>query len=154
MHYIFVNIHTLLFWLILISGVIAYYRSAMGTFGNLRWGGVDDTSGKVLFHAINFQFLIGLILYIFLSPYTQEAFSNFGDAMGNTTLRFWAVEHILMMIGSLAVFHIGTAKVKRAQTDRSKFKTRFIYYSIAFILILLAIPWPFREMGRNLIPFY
>lgn len=154
MHYLFVNIHNLLFWLILIAGIIAYYRSVLGTFGNLRWSGVDNTSGNVLFHTINFQFIIGLVLYIFLSPHTHEAFSNFGDAMGNTTLRFWAVEHIVMMIAALAVFHIGTAKVKRADTDRSKFKARFIYYTITFILIILAIPWPFRSMGRNLIPFY
>ena len=36
------------------------------------------------------------------SPMTQAAFADFGGAMGNSVMRFWAVEHIFgMLVASL-----------------------------------------------------
>jgi len=80
-------------------------------------------------------------LYFFVSPLTKAAFANFGAAMKNADLRFYAVEHILMMLIALVVVHIGRSKSKKAKTPVQKHRISAIFYSVALILIIIAIPW-------------
>ncbi len=61
--------------------------------------------------------------------------------MKNSMLRFYAVEHILVMLIALALIHIGKSKAKKAKTDVRKHKISAIFFTIAFVLILSRIPW-------------
>ena len=48
---------------------------------------------------------------------------------------------------------IGYASIKKDIPDNSKFKKLFWFSTIALLIMLLTIPWPFREMiGRPLFP--
>jgi len=82
-----------------------------------------------------------LVLYFFLSPVTKLAMSDFGAAMKNSDLRFYAVEHFAMMLIAVVLVHIGRAKSKKAKTDSAKFKTATIFFLIAMVVMLAAIPW-------------
>ncbi len=73
----------------------------------------DNIAGLLLTIFVDIQFLIGIILYAFVSPITRAAFADFGAAMKNADLRFYAVEHITMMIIALIIIHIGRAKSKK-----------------------------------------
>jgi hypothetical protein len=55
---------------------------------------------------------------------------------------------MLMMIVALVLAHIGRSRAKKADTDVSKHKNAAIFYTIAILLILAAIPW-----NRALLPF-
>jgi putative Ca2+/H+ antiporter (TMEM165/GDT1 family) len=90
---------------------------------------------------MDLQLLSGLILYFFLSPITKLAMSDFGAAMKDAGLRFYAVEHISMMLIAVVLVHIGRAKSKKAKTDSGKFKIATIFFLIALVLMLAAIPW-------------
>jgi hypothetical protein len=83
----------------------------------------------------------GLILYFFVSPFTKAAFADFGAAMKNADLRFYAVEHLSLMVIALILVHIGRIKSKKALVYVNKHKSAAIWYGIAFILILTGIPW-------------
>ncbi len=72
-----------------------------------------------------------------------------GDAMKNSNLRFFTVEHWLLMIVALVVAHIGRSRAKKAADDKGKFKQAAIFFTIAMVLILLAIPWPFLSSGTG-----
>ena len=61
--------------------------------------------------------------------------------MENAQLRFYAVEHILIMIIAIAVIHIGRSKSKKAPTQLKQHRSAAIFYTIGFILILSSIPW-------------
>jgi hypothetical protein len=61
--------------------------------------------------------------------------------MKNSALRFYAVEHILLMIIALVLVHIGRSKSKKAVAPWKKHRVAAIYYGIALVLILAAIPW-------------
>jgi hypothetical protein len=50
------------------------------------------------------------------------------------------------MIIAWILVHIGRASVKRADTDAAKHKRMLIFFGIALLLILVSIPWPFREI--------
>ena len=133
--------HNMFRWLILIMLVVTIILGLVGWFGKKNWTKKDNISGLLLTIFFDIQFLVGLILYAFVSPTTKAAFADFGAAMKDTTLRFYAVEHILMMIIALALVHIGRAKSKKAATPVKKHRTAVIFYGIALVVVLAAIPW-------------
>jgi hypothetical protein len=134
--------HNLFRWLVLIALVLAVFFALSGWIGkNSKWNKKDNLTGLLLVIFMDLQFLIGIILYAFVSPLTKAAFADFGAAMKNADLRFYAVEHILMMIIALVLVHIGRAKSKRNPIAWKKHRTAAIFYGISLILILVAIPW-------------
>ena len=132
-------IHDILRWLILIFGVIAIIRAYVGWFGNKEWTDVDDWLGLGFTISLDVQFLLGLLLYFFLSPITTNAFANFSAAMSDSGTRFFLIEHSLMMLVAVILAHIGRSRAKKADTDVGKHRTSAIFYTLALLLILAAI---------------
>lgn len=137
----FLHLHDTLRWLLLVSLVITLGKYLVGWFGNQPWKKVDNILGIVFTSLMDLQLLTGLVLYFFLSPVTKMALSDFGAAMKNADLRFYAVEHLSMMLIAVVLVHIGRAKSKKAVTDTSKFKLATIFYLIALVVMVAAIPW-------------
>jgi hypothetical protein len=137
----FIDLHNILRWLILLSLVFTLVKYLAGWLGNRPWKKLDNILGIVFTSLMDLQLLVGLVLYFFLSPTTKMAFANFGTAMKNEDLRFYAVEHLSIMLIAVVLVHIGRAKSKKAKTDVAKFKVASIFFLIALALIVAAIPW-------------
>ena len=137
----FLHLHNTLRWLILLSLVITLVKYVSGWLGNQTWKKTDNILGVVFTSLMDLQLLIGLVLYFFLSPVTKLAMADFGAAMKDSGIRFYAVEHFSMMLIAVVLVHIGRAKSKKAKTDSAKFKTATIFFLIALAVILAAIPW-------------
>jgi len=137
----FLHLHDNLRWLLLLSLVITLVKYISGWLGNQPWKKTDNILGIVFTSLMDIQLLTGLVLYFFLSPITKLAMSDFGAAMKDSGIRFYAVEHFSMMFIAVVLVHIGRAKSKKAKTDLAKFKTATIFYLLALVIILAAIPW-------------
>jgi hypothetical protein len=146
-------LHSLIRWLVVIFAIITLVRAYLGWFGNKTWRKSDNRVGMLFGSFLDLQMLIGLILYFFVSPITTAAFRNFGPAMANADVRYFSVEHVLLMVVGVVLAHIGSSKVKKEANDASKFKIAAIWYSVAVLVILVAIPWPFLPSGRPLFRF-
>jgi len=133
--------HNLFRWLVLIVLILAVGFALIGWFKKQEWTKKDNTIGLLLTIFMDIQFLIGIILYAFVSPLTKAAFADFGAAMKNADLRFYAVEHISLMIIALILVHIGRTKTKKAVAPWKKHRAATIFYGIALLLILASIPW-------------
>ncbi len=133
--------HNLFRWLVLIVLVLAVLFGFIGWFGKKNWGKKDNVFGLLLTIFVDIQFLIGFVLYAFVSPVTRSAFADFGAAMGNQVLRFYAVEHVVMMVIALILIHIGRSKSKKVIETWKKHRASAIYYVIALVVILAGIPW-------------
>lgn len=96
------------------------------------------------------QALFGLMLYAFLSPVTKSAFADFGAAMKNSGVRFFAVEHIFGMIIAVALVHVGHALAKKAADGAAAAKKRLVFFSLGLVVAFLSIPWPFYPAARPL----
>jgi hypothetical protein len=94
------------------------------------------------------QLVFGLILY-FGNGWFSMLTNNAKEVMHNSISRFFTVEHSLMMIIAWVLVHVGRAAVKKATTDEGKFKNMLVYFGFAILLILIAIPWPFRQLGDH-----
>lgn len=137
----FLHLHDGLRWLLLLAFLMTLIKYISGWLGNHSWKKVDHTLGIVLTALADLQLLTGLVLYFFLSPVTKIAFSDFGGAMKNPDLRFYAVEHLTMMLIAIILVHVGRAKSKKAVFDQSKFKLGAIFFLIALVVVLAGIPW-------------
>lgn len=150
---IFKDVHSLLRWIVLLAAVWALLRTWSGVAFGSAWSNRDRKSGLIFSSALNVQFLIGVVLY-FLSPVTQAAMEDFGAAMKDGALRFFAVEHVAGMLLAVILAQVGYSLSKRAATDRGKFLRGAICYTLATLLILASIPWPFMKYGRPLFPSF
>lgn len=142
MYGIVLIIHSWLRWAVLAAGIAAVARG----------GARDSSTGRWFTVLLDVQMLIGLLLYFVFSPFTTAALGDFGGAMRNPQLRFFAVEHTFGMIIGLVLAHIGTAKIKKAPAER-RGKLALIFYGLALVAILASIPWPGMPAGRPLFRF-
>ena len=83
---------------LLIHSWLRWAVVAAGLFAVVRGGTREGAAGKWFTLVLDIQILLGLLLYFVLSPFTRNALSDFGAAMGSSQLRFWAVEHVFGMI--------------------------------------------------------
>jgi hypothetical protein len=94
--------------------------------------------------ATHVQLILGLLLF-FISPKVQ--FSE--GFMKNPILRFYTVEHTVLMLLAILLITLGYAKAKRASNIGIANKNIRLYYGLGLILILISIPWPFRNLGAG-----
>jgi hypothetical protein len=147
------TLHSLMRWVVILLGVVATGRGKLGWFLKRRWTPADDRVGRLFVAAFDVQVLLGLMLYLVLSPITTGAFRNMGAAMQNSVVRFWVAEHITAMILGLALAHIGRVRLGRATDDRGRHRTAVWFFGFALLLVLLGTPWPFSPAPRPLWPF-
>ena len=110
----------------------------------------DNRTGLILTIFADLMLTIGIVLW-FVGPwgYKQIEASGMGAVMRNATTRFYVVEHLVGMLLAIILIHIGKAQGKKKIGDRAKHRRTLLFYTIALILILASIPWPFREIGAG-----
>lgn len=133
--------HNIMRWVVLIVGILAAGRALLGWLGKKPWSPLDNQAGLLFTISMDVQLLLGLLLYVVLSPITEQAFADFGAAMSDSGLRFFAVEHIAIMIIAVVLAHVGRSRAKKAAADAKKHQMAAIFFTLAMLAILAAIPW-------------
>src|ERR1035437_6329206 len=137
-------LHNLLRWAVLLFGIWTLF-SAMS--------GIVSKRNFFFMLSCDIQLLLGLILY-----YTNSWFDrlkDLGNNMKDANNRFFTMEHGLLMIIALILVHVGRVSVKKASTPAAKHKRTLLFFGLAIVLILAAIPWPFREaIARPLLRWF
>lgn len=146
-------IHSVVRWLVVIVGLLAAGKAIAGWLGKRAWVKLDDRLGLIFTSVMDAQLLVGLLLYVVFSPLTQAAFGNFGAAMSEPTLRFFAVEHSALMLVAVVLTHVGRALSRRAAGDGPKHQRAAIFFTLAMLTVFVAIPWPWSAVPRDLNPF-
>ncbi|MCE7066196.1 cytochrome B [Dyadobacter sp. CY326] len=109
-----------------------------------NWQKRSEGDSKVYlfaFIATHTQLLIGLILY-FVSAKVDF------DLVSEKVFRFYTIEHIFMMLIAIVLITLGRIRSKKL-TGADKHKTVLYFYAMGLIIILAAIPWPFRNLGAG-----
>ena len=145
-------VHSLLRWVVLLTGLAAAGRGMAG-WGGRPWKPADARAGRFFIIALDVQFLIGLLLYVIFSPTVGLAMRNVGVAMRDPVQRFFLVEHALGMIVAIALAHIGQSKFRKTTDEGRRHRLAAVFFTLALIIILLSIPWPGMPAGRPLLPW-
>ena len=135
-------IHSYWAYLTLFLVVIATLNALKGVFTKGDFLNKDFRISLFALIVTHIQIVLGLILYMY-SPSAMGAIKagGMGSVMKDSLLRYFSVEHPLMMIIAVVLITIGFSKHKKKDTSTQKFRSIAIFYTIALILILSRIPW-------------
>jgi hypothetical protein len=124
-----VHLHNLLRWVIVITLVWSLLNALKGKNGK---------ETLIMMISSHVMLLIGLVQW-FGGDWGLKQIKNsgMGEAMKNAAIRFFAVEHALMMIIAIVLITIGhrSAKAGKANTKW------FLLAALAIILIMMPGPW-------------
>lgn len=141
------HLHNLMRYVIIILLVVTVVKSFIGWFSKKEYTPLDDKLSLFLFISSHIQLLVGLVLY-FMSPIVEVALGNMKQAMSDTALRFWSVEHISSMILGIVIISLGRIMAKKANTSGSKYRRQAVYFTLGMVIIFSAIPWPWSVIAR------
>lgn len=142
-------LHNIVRWAALILGILAAVKAIFGWFQDTEWAELDRKFGLYFTISIDIQLLLGLLLYFFLSPITTSAVRDISTAMGNSGIRFYAIEHAIMMLLAVVFAHLGSALPKRVDESKAKHRRAAIWFTLAVLAMLLGMPWM-----RSLFPVF
>ena len=141
-------LHSWIRWIALVACVGVTLAALRGKVAGEK--SVADRWGLVAMMALDLQMLLGLVLYLGLSPNMQEILSHFGESMKRADTRFWAVEHISAMFVAIVLAHVGRVLARKAATPAAKRTRLLVCFGVATLLLLVGMPWPGRPGGRDL----
>jgi uncharacterized membrane protein YbhN (UPF0104 family) len=141
-------LHSWIRWITLIAAVGATFAAVRGQVQGER--SLADRWGLIAMMTLDIQMLLGLLLYLAVSPNMQEIRAHFGEAMKNPQLRFWAVEHVAAMFIAVVLVHVGRVLARKARTPAAKRTRLIICFGLATVLVLVGMPWPGTPAGRPL----
>jgi hypothetical protein len=139
---IFKHAHSGMRWIAL--GLLIY--AIVNAFMKKKNGNYTDNDKLVSILTLSFvhlQVVVGFVLYFIEGKY--KLFSQMSDAVS----RMYALEHPLTMLIAAVLVTIGHSKSKKAIEDAKKFKTTYVFFGLALLLILIRIPWPFLTPGAG-----
>lgn len=143
-------LHSWIRWVAIVAAagaLRASLRSRDETERSADWWGLLFTT------SLDVQMLLGLLLYLVVSPNMQMIRAHFAEAMQIGQLRFWAVEHITAMLAAVILAHVGRVLARKATTPEARRVRRLACYGLATILVIAAIPWPGLVYGRPFLRF-
>lgn len=147
------TLHSWLRVLVLLLCAFVFLRSLSAWMGSKPFTTGDRSATRWLTIAIDVQFLVGLLLYVGISPLTRQAFSNFGAAMKDDERRRFAVEHPTMMLAAIALWHAASIIGRRSPLDSVRHRWHAIASGLALLLLYVGTPWPWSAIARPLLRF-
>lgn len=148
MYQILLPLHSIIRWLLVVGILFNLTSSLLGLTSKGTFTKTDNFFRSFTSGISHIQLIIGLLLY-FKSPITTYFRNNTSEAIHFVDIAFYGVFHIACMVISVLLITIGAAKAKRANTDLNKHKQIALWFGIATLLILIAIPWPFNPYASR-----
>ena len=131
----FQHLHSFLAYIVLAGIIFSFISALIGALSGKEFSEKFGLIGMILAHI---QLLVGIGVY-FLSPVGLSNLS--GETMGDSMSRLYALEHPLINIIAIALITIGYSRAKKLTESKSRFRSIYMFYGVAFILILSRIPW-------------
>jgi hypothetical protein len=132
--------HSGLRWIVLLLLILAVFRAIDRRKSGVVYPGKDKLALFALI-SVHIQLLLGLVLYLWLSPYGIVA-EPVADGT-QSVAKFYNWVHWYVMIIATVIITIGYSRAKREAEMNKGWKTIAVNYGIGLVIILLAIPWPF-----------
>jgi hypothetical protein len=137
--------HSGLRYVVLVLLVLVIIKSTQGFLGNKPFQPIDKKLSLGLLISTHLQLVLGVVLY-FISSNVQ--FNE--NTMKESTLRYWAVEHLIGMLLAVTLITVAYSTAKRMTGDLAKHKRLAIFNALA-LLIIVATIW---QSGRPVFIFF
>lgn len=141
-------LHSIFRWLLLLSLVYTIFRGFKSWYSDKKFTQTDNMLRQLTATLSHIQLLMGILLYL-LSPDVSYFLNNFKTAVHISDIRFFGMEHSIMMVIAVAIITIGSIVTKRKSTEQARIKSQLIWFTTALIIIIIFIPWPFSPFGAS-----
>ena len=149
------HLHNLLRWIIVILLLLSIVKAYTGWKGNKSFSAGDAKIWLFTMIASHITLLLGLYQWL-MGRYGILTFEipEGSSRMKDPFIRFFQVEHPVSMLLAILFITLGRGMAKKDLNDTLKYRQAFIYFFVALLLLLAAVPWPFRGeiIGRPLFP--
>lgn len=152
-------VHSYLRWLIFLLFIMTLFLCLQRWMQRARR--VSHSDERVVFWTVmsfDLMLVLGILLWIFGHKGLQ-LIQEYGMAtvMSSKVMRFTVVEHPAGMIIATILLHIGKVKLSKGTNanvlprGHKPYKIMFVLTLIALLVVVMSIPWPWREaIGRPL----
>lgn len=135
------TIHSYWAYIALFLLVIAIVNGFIGISRNKDFTEKDRKISLYAMLSTHIQFVIGIILLL-ISPYWASLMeTGMGEAMGNSLVRLYTVEHPMTNIIAIIFITVGWSLHKRKESSRPKFKNITYLYLAGLLLLMSRIPY-------------
>ena len=143
-------VHSYLRWVVLGLGATVALRAWLATRSGRDWDLRDERTQLAFVAAVDLQLTLGLVMYIFLSPFSRAFLDDIAHAIKDPTLRFFGLEHAFVMLPAVVLAHVVRVRGKRL-AGVARQRSVWILTTIVVLLMLVGQPWPFLRYGRPLL---
>lgn len=141
------SLHSLFRWLVLLSLLLSISIAYKGWRRDSEFTSVANSVRHWTATIAHLQLLLGITIY-FQSPVVRLPMPYDAQKLINEQ-PFFKYIHIMLMLFSVVLITIGSAKAKRITSAAAKYRTILIWFVIALIIIFIAIPWPFSPLANR-----
>ncbi len=133
------KIHIIISTITLLAGISTIVLSVHGLSKKREYGRKDFVISLIFNVALYFQLILGFLIYFLLRTTLEGPVWEVPDTQNDASLRFWAIEHIGLMIFALFLTQLGRIFIKRSKGPSRKFRASLFYFSTSLLLILFSV---------------
>jgi hypothetical protein len=137
------NTHGVVSLIFTTIAIVMMFRTYRGIRHKANYTAIDKRISFFFMVFLYIQCFLGFLLFFVFSDKAQGA-SSYIEADRQLSLRFWALEHFVVMLFTLILSQIGYIFIIKANSDLNKHKNTMFYYGLSLLLI-------FVSMSANLI---
>lgn len=133
------KIHIIVSTLTLLAGIATIVFSVHGLIKRRDYVRTDAWVSLAFNVALYLQLILGSLIYYLLRSFQEGPMWEVPDTQNDASLRFWAIEHIALMIFALFLTQLGRAFIKKSRGSYRKFRASLFYLGISLLLILFSV---------------
>ncbi len=131
------NIHRFVSAIFIIITIIILVRSYRGRKFKTSYTNFDKNIAALFLVFLYIQLVLGVLLYFGLGKQSVGA-ASFEETVEKMSLRFWALEHSIVMMFALFLSQLGWIFIRKSKLDLNKHKNTLFYFGISILLIIIS----------------
>jgi hypothetical protein len=133
------KIHIIISSITLLAGIGTLVLSIHGLIRKRDYSRIDHGVSLLFNVALYFQLILGFLVYYLLRSTLEGPVWEVPDTQNDASLRFWAIEHIALMIFALFLTQLGRVFIKKSLGPFRKFRASLFYFGTSLLLILFSV---------------
>lgn len=132
-----IAVHGLVSSVFTLLAVVLLIRSISGLSLKKPYTKWDNNISILFLVFLYIQLILGILLYFVLGNQSGGA-PSMEAAAEQMSLRFWALEHFVIMIFALFLSQLGWIFIRKSKLDLNKHKNTMFYFGISILLIIIS----------------
>lgn len=141
-------LHSIMRWFVVLLLLIAIINSILGLRLKRNYTATDKALQNITIFIVQMQFLVGIIMY-WQSPIVAFFWKDPSLGLQSWLVTFYGVFHPLCMVASVSLLTGIGRKTDQKVGNQAKFKIICFGFILAFLIIFIAIPWPFSPLSSR-----